>query len=155
MTAWVSRAGQPCSGLRTLALHPSYWLAPDLETFVGWVERENFGRRTPLPSARNPCCRNRLFSSRCEAQLAHGRMGFARWAAVFWLKNSRAAPILLAGAGPGNVCRMGGAREFRQKNAIAQRAKPMLLQSVVFQPMRGTIGSWPHGFRALGSRVLA
>jgi len=50
---------------------------------------------------------------------------------------------------------MGGAREFRQKNAIAERAKPMLPQSLVFRPMRGTIGSWQHGFRALGSRVLA
>ncbi len=62
--------------------------------FVGWVKREIVDARTHAPSARNPCCRDRLFSGRCQALSAHGRMGFARWIPEFFLKNSRAPPIL-------------------------------------------------------------
>ncbi len=96
------------------------WTSPD-DRGVGWVERGSARARNPMPNARNPCCRgqivfcplrnricsqpnarnpcgrNRLFSGRCQAQSAHGRMGFARWRAVFLLKNSRAPPILRLG----------------------------------------------------------
>jgi len=72
------------------------WTSPD-DRGVGWVERGSVWARNPMPNARNPCGRNRLFSGRCQAQSAHGRMGFARWRAVFLLKNSRAPPILRLG----------------------------------------------------------
>ncbi len=70
------------------------WTSPD-DRGVGWVERGNARARNPMPNARNPCCRNRLFSGRCQAQSAHSRMGFARWRTGFSWRGSRAPPILV------------------------------------------------------------
>jgi len=50
---------------------------------------------------------------------------------------------------------MGGARQCLSKKPDAERAKPMLPQSLVFRPMPGTICSQPHGFRALEGGFLA
>ncbi|CAB3679831.1 Uncharacterised protein [Achromobacter denitrificans] len=79
---------------------------------VGWVEREILSTRTPFSSARNPCgAAVRLFSPLAEKQSAHGRMGSARSAAAFLLKNSRAAPILRL---PGLTLRRSAGRSARR-----------------------------------------
>ncbi|MFY3535596.1 hypothetical protein, partial [Achromobacter denitrificans] len=55
------------------------------QSFVGWVERGSSWARTQVLNARNPCGRGQtvFFRPMPGAQSARGRMGFARWRAVF------------------------------------------------------------------------